>query len=59
MTDREKMLEEILEKLLSVHFYGTELYWNYRDGASIHNTDIELYVKICAAMPDVILGQTK
>lgn len=55
MTEREIELEEILYTLLTKHFYKRELFYGYSDVVSIFEQDIELYLKICKELPQVIL----
>lgn len=55
MSEREKNLETILKQLLTQHFYTTDFKWNYYEGESIKNRDIELYVQIAKEIPETIL----
>lgn len=55
MTEREKNLENILKQLLTQHFYKTGLEWNYLEGVSLKEKDIELYIQIAQELPEAIL----
>lgn len=55
MTERERNLEVILKQLLTQHFFGVDLEWNYSDGYNLKNRDIELYLQIAKELPEVIL----
>lgn len=55
MAEREAALEEILKQLLTQHFYSVDLEWSWREGLSLRDQDLELYLKIAKELPEVIL----
>lgn len=54
MSDREKQLEIILKQLISAHFYGEGLEWNWREGESLFSRDKGLWVQIYQQFPELI-----
>ncbi len=55
MTERESALEDILKQLLTKHFYSVDLDWSWREGISLKDQDLELYLQIAKELPEVIL----
>lgn len=56
MTEQEKdnQARIILQQLLSKHFFGVELEWQWREGRTLKDLDKELWVQIIQTLPEVL-----
>lgn len=59
MTEREHLLEAVLNELIKKHFFGKRLEWGYRNDVGLLDMDPELYIRLCQLIPDAVLHNAK